>query len=1572
MHNNMNESIAAVRSEDGAARTWEDHATGMLMRDPTDPEFPRAGQGMSNPFTAEMALLTSLTGERISSRKEGAASMPPPVPLESRGKKRRAVPPLNDHEVAMGEVQTLPAYGKMHLARSSTDHAGIKEMQIARKSKHEVAIAAYGKRVSQIEVELEVRTGHAGRGFKKLLTLNDEELQSMFDELGNEFLLEMELDEVNEAWERLQQQTDRRVGWINDFEAELQGIEQERRAMVEHELSRLMDSLVQTAHMLPPALERMCEAQVHDVNLLILSNREVHAQLMARVRRAEIIRQKEHRQEWEARLAAWRVLRHEQALQTFKAFLHSAEVVQPRARRAVLRDLVVQQADYQKQREESCATLAQLEPPHLTEAAARLVRDALEALIADEAMDCAATVVRMHEAEEEMREHVQSYYEHLIKRLYYFAAYDVDAIDRQVEKEVVPLLETRIAEANALINQVERSMVQQRRKLHESSLQLTAVFEGAGKLFDEHAARGAALYEAYRNQLAQRRAEHEVQDLELEMKLDQTLLGMRRAADKPELERLLGEALQLLVELQQAYRTFQSESVVIALQHPVSIANELKTLQANLLEFHSLLPYDAYTTKLEALAKAEEAAPAEAPVAEEAAAAADEAAAAEGAEGAPAPAPAVEAADVPEEENLWATFGFVYPEKMEAELRLEAELLGLQPKVVEDDFDPLKLFTDCGTAYRLLEPHQVAQLKEREEKAAGAEARAAAAAEATAAAEAAAAALVKGKGGKGKEPEPSPPEEPKPEPEPEVDSIAEMPMEERANELVATDFDNERCSAPIVGHQLTQDPALLLRLKLASTCLSYHERHAAALSNRAQLEAEATKAEVTLELDERLLAHRPRAGRIELDMFQERDVELLLHRERFVRHTKSVASRRAALEARLEQELRAAEAAMQAHLTKMSGLRMQLGNNKNNHTPTLLRLQREALAAHTTFVAAITERFERLQGGAAGLLKSVQAMNHEFDASWKLFTDGGNFNQTESERFRERLSKLDDAAAAAAAAQQERLQSAQESQMESADTARTEFLETLKLNLEDIALMEGLKLRQGKATAEMRIELSRSSMQHTAIDEQVEALKRLLPTRGSTPAAAAASSAAAAAAASRPGTADASRPGTADAMLSADDEGDGEEESEAKDPMGGQLSRQLLAAVDLLRKQLLERAKFLQVLKSTTIPTGAIDKALDPPLEGAEPVATDSGVRPELAALMPQIEQIRHKHEVELVSYCKAYYADKADREITRPNHIPASLDEHKVKLADILGGFVQKAAKERVEAVHELRLQLLVIVRVLNLVPPALFEDVTAGVRAAALKAAEAREEGTRSLFADLQRKRELHQHALKPSLRNPSSQPELLALEQAEASRSDTAIEAASKLRADLLASETAHGATALSRMLRCTEMLLQLFDATLMGDDLVPADEPPEDIHYGLKKKMRMEARAAAVGASNDEIPEGRPFPRHAWASLPLGELEPTAAGVVDPAAEAASPAGVEAEGGDEGGDEGAGGAETSEKLMSNFTRLHRTTATARDRVYAAYRMYYQQRVLELAKACDSTLSDERQWAHNWTKMVSMLKN
>ena len=64
---------------------------------------------------------------------------------------------------------------------------------------------------------------------------------------------------------------------------------------------------------------------------------------------------------------------------------------------------------------------------------------------------------------------------------------------------------------------------------------------------------------------------------------------------------------------------------------------------------------------------------------------------------------------------------------------------------------------------------------------------------------------------------------------------------------------------------------------------------------KAVAEEKKKQAESTRELDERLLAHRPRAGQIELDMYQERDFELMAHRERVVRHQTALRQRRAAL-----------------------------------------------------------------------------------------------------------------------------------------------------------------------------------------------------------------------------------------------------------------------------------------------------------------------------------------------------------------------------------------------------------------------------------------------------------------------------------------------------------------------------------------------------------------------------------------------------------------------------------------------------------------------------------------------------
>ena len=229
------------------------------------PDPSLSGPHASNPFTAELGLLTKLVAPRISHAKDDA-SLPAPKPIGAEaGRKRRSVPPLNELEVAVGEVQTLPTHGKMQLGVSSTNHSGLKEMLISRKARHEHAFEAYKKKTGELNVELEARTAHVARSFKQLMALNDAELKTMFEELADDFLLQMEMEEVDSSWVRIDEELHRRFAWVDQFETDLGKVEDERREMIEAELTTLLESLVATAHLLPPQLERLVETEAHEV-----------------------------------------------------------------------------------------------------------------------------------------------------------------------------------------------------------------------------------------------------------------------------------------------------------------------------------------------------------------------------------------------------------------------------------------------------------------------------------------------------------------------------------------------------------------------------------------------------------------------------------------------------------------------------------------------------------------------------------------------------------------------------------------------------------------------------------------------------------------------------------------------------------------------------------------------------------------------------------------------------------------------------------------------------------------------------------------------------------------------------------------------------------------------------------------------------------------------------------------------------------------------------------------------------------------------------------------------------------
>lgn len=431
--------------------------------------------------------------------------------------------------------------------------------------------------------------------------------------------------------------------------------------------------------------------------------------------------------------------------------------------------------------------------------------------------------------------------------------------------------------------------------------------------------------------------------------------------------------------------------------------------------------------------------------------------------------------------------------------------------------------------------------------------------------------------------------------------------------------------------------------------MSYHEHHEVALPTRARSEEKTIVDLLTRELDERLMAHLPRAGHVETDIAHDRHTELLVHRERFVRHVKSVASKRTTLAGQLEAELWQADTALKQHLEKVGRFCRELSNEKNNHSPTLKRLQREAVAAHNAFSSASLARFERLNGSANAMLQSILKVNSDFRNSWLEFVKGGNFNEDElhaeelhngpkpQEGFTRRLGLVDEDAAAETQRQQEHLVGLQAEQVKRMQSAMSEMEVAMAVNMEDVQLLEGLKLRQGAATAEVRILLSKCAMQESAIGEQVTRLQRLLPSAG----AKASASGEQAEGSDAPLPMRVMQASVAPAPHLCPPDRNVATHPHQSPHAHGRSSPDPSSrkqALDSLCKLLLERAHFLAVLQSTGIPFGQIPLSLEPPSEEAA-VAEDPS--PEIEPMMDGVRAVRQRHEAEMIAYCVAYYEAK-------------------------------------------------------------------------------------------------------------------------------------------------------------------------------------------------------------------------------------------------------------------------------------------------------------------------------------------
>ena len=186
-------------------------------------------------------------------------------------------------------------------------------------------------------------------------------------------------------------------------------------------LKTLVRHLVGVAHELPPAIERLAESEAFKVNMVTIVNRRDYADVVARLRREDVVAFHAHRKRWELRRKAWRLLKHNRAVKTYQDLLNSPRYTNPRERAALLEKLQQAQVErHEQQRRAIIDSLAQLVPPKLSSAAVAGVQARLEDVDREEQFNnrerfeelqtqSAATVTTARDALEELRAELHGY-----------------------------------------------------------------------------------------------------------------------------------------------------------------------------------------------------------------------------------------------------------------------------------------------------------------------------------------------------------------------------------------------------------------------------------------------------------------------------------------------------------------------------------------------------------------------------------------------------------------------------------------------------------------------------------------------------------------------------------------------------------------------------------------------------------------------------------------------------------------------------------------------------------------------------------------------------------------------------------------------------------------------------------------------------------------------------------------------------------------------------------------------------------------------------------------------------------
>ncbi|KAL5484522.1 hypothetical protein EMCRGX_G021038 [Ephydatia muelleri] len=454
------------------------------------------------------------------------------------------------------EVQSLSDVVPTMAVGTSKIAERIKE---SRRPRHDQALDDMKHELGRITAELEPRIHQVSDNLKQQLIEEGKAVEELMSKAGTKKCLQsLSLVQLEELWSSVAQHTPSRQRCLQVFEEALDKIECDRCSMVTEVISHYGDVLQAIAYLLPEEVTKLMEDTAHAINLSLIANKKSYAALVRHLMIVELMKERELHEQWEAIVCEWKEEVCSDVTSKFRSYMESDAVRDPPELQKVKALLKAEQTAVTRQREELLNQFSAMKPPKATKLAIYEWNEKVLRLQHQLEHVHNTYLVQLQQCSEAAVQRCQQEMEKCKCFLMDSQACAGSTIYEVLNKHFVPPVEAYSTLLREQLQAAERSLDL---VLGSQQAQFQALFQyaqGAASLWDSHVDAKDNTQRQHQDVLVKLRAQHDLENQNLEANLDIILDRLRQCSAKEALAGYLQEAHRLLSVIKEGYTNFHS------------------------------------------------------------------------------------------------------------------------------------------------------------------------------------------------------------------------------------------------------------------------------------------------------------------------------------------------------------------------------------------------------------------------------------------------------------------------------------------------------------------------------------------------------------------------------------------------------------------------------------------------------------------------------------------------------------------------------------------------------------------------------------------------------------------------------------------------------------------------------------------------------------------------------------------------------------------------------------------------------------------------------------------------------